>query len=1246
MPRKLRIFISSPGDVGQERVIAARLLERLQGEFANAIELEPILWEHEPLRASAHFQEQIVPPSQTDIVICILWSRLGTRLPEQFHREDGSLYSSGTEWEFEDALKSFRERGIPDLMVYRKTAEPQASMSDEEVLLQRLQQKKALDAFIDHWFGNPTDSFRFAFHTFDSPDKFETLLETHLRKLIQERLPERQAEMAEGPVVTQWLKGSPFRGLFAFDVEHAPVFFGRTRAISGIKEALIRQAENGCAFVLVFGMSGCGKSSLVRAGALPTLIQPGVIEGIGLWRWCIFRPSDAPDDPLLGLSYALLKCALPEMSDLGLDAYDLASLFRQAPDRAIRLISQGLKRAGEETAKEENLYKTPVSRLAIVVDQMEEMFTLSNVDDAQREGFVAALSALARCGDAWIMATMRSDFFPRCREIPELVALKEGAGQYDTLPPNFTEIGQMIRYPARAAGLRFEVDPETGVRLDERLHEAAARDPEALPLLSFTLDELFKRRSESGVLTFDAYEKLGGLEGALAQRAEEVFASLDPAVQASLPSALSDLVAISGSSEIVTSRRAPLSSVAGTPEAKKLVDAFIDARLLVADRADDGQSVVRVAHEALLSRWPRIQEWAEENLAFLHQRERVAVSARRWMEEKKSPDFHLSAGKPLADAWELLQRRRSDLDPLVIEYVEASQRSATRKRRQRLAWIAGALGSFIGVTLVFGLFSYGQWRRTEKEKRLALTAVQRLTYDIPKRLIDLPGSRSALRTIFTENLGLLDQLSDARAKPEKRANFVYMGDMWMMLGDTAQAMGAYQSGLSLARSLAANPSDSAARWDLAVTLAKVGDVYLERTEAKKALDLYRESVRILESLPGRANARLQRDRSAGYQKIGDALLAQNDLPGALAAYQKDFGIAEALSKAEPKDRSATQDLIDSQTKIGDARLAGGDAPGALSAYARCLSLLRGLDRTGANVAIGRELAANYCRIGDVYLSMKDADRAKRSYLDGMRIARKQAKDKTNARAQRDLWVCYSKMGDLYQAQGDAARALDAYQTGLSIARDLASDKSDGGAQSDLRLNYEKIRDLDFQLGREREAYLAHEQSLEAGLNLLPGADPDSLREKADLRREIGLTRMERKDYADALTAYRSALETMQKLAETDGDSQTTRDLATAYDNVAYAELLNRRPQEALAVASEGASVDPDQARLKATLAHCYLLNGEYEQARKLYMENRTRKIDERQTFANAALEDFKTFRSVGIRSPEMDRIEKLLSGSL
>ena len=280
--QNIKIFISSPGDVGQERLIATRVVERLQGEFAAYADLQPILWEHEPLRATAHFQEQILPPSQTDIVVCILWSRLGTRLPgDKFAREDGTEYASGTEWEFEDAVQSFLQRGTPDLMVYRKTSEAVTSLADEDALLARLQQKKALDGFIERWFGSAESTFRAAFHTFAAPDQFEELIESHLRHLIRERLPQHLLDGGDKTPIL-WHKGSPFRGLEAFDVEHAPVFFGRTRAIGETKDALVSRAANGCAFLLVFGMSGSGKSSLVRAGLLPTLTQPGVVEGIGL----------------------------------------------------------------------------------------------------------------------------------------------------------------------------------------------------------------------------------------------------------------------------------------------------------------------------------------------------------------------------------------------------------------------------------------------------------------------------------------------------------------------------------------------------------------------------------------------------------------------------------------------------------------------------------------------------------------------------------------------------------------------------------------------------------------------------------------------------------------------------------------------------------------------------------------------------------------------------------------------------
>ena len=98
-------------------------------------------------RCDLNVQVQLVKPSETDVVISILWSRLGTRLPAQFTRADGSRYESGTEYEFEEAMEGFRRNGKPDLLVYRRTAPPSVRLDDERDLMERLAQKKKLDEF-------------------------------------------------------------------------------------------------------------------------------------------------------------------------------------------------------------------------------------------------------------------------------------------------------------------------------------------------------------------------------------------------------------------------------------------------------------------------------------------------------------------------------------------------------------------------------------------------------------------------------------------------------------------------------------------------------------------------------------------------------------------------------------------------------------------------------------------------------------------------------------------------------------------------------------------------------------------------------------------------------------------------------------------------------------------------------------------------------------------------------------------
>ena len=1194
--RTLRVFLSSPGDVGQERLLATRVMERLNGEFAGCIRLEPILWEHEPLRATGHFQEQIIPPSQTDIVICILWSRLGTRLPEQFHREDGSFFSSGTEWEFEDAARAFRERGAPDLMVYRKTSEAFSPMSNEQALLDRLAQKKALEAFIDRWFGNPQASFKAAFHGFSSPDQFEEMLENHLRRLVEERLPKHLAG-GESAAPISWHRGSPFRGLAVFDVEHAPVFFGRTHAIGEIRDALVRRATENCAFLLVFGRSGSGKSSLVRAGVLPTVTQPGVIERIGLWRWSIFRAADCvassvassddnrvldngDNDLIFGLASCLLdKNALPELRKDGLDERELAALLRQAPERAIAPIRAALKRAADDTAKREGLDSPPDARLFLALDQLEELWTLRDISENARRSFIEAVAALARSGAVWIVATMRSDFYARCAEIPTLATLKEGAGSYDLMAPTFAEVGQMIRNPSRAAGLRFESDAKTGERLDERLHEAAWRDPEALPLLEFTLDELWQRRTPDNILTFAAYDELGGPEGALASRAEEVFGQLGEDAQNALSSVLRALVTVSsaasstgnGDAASVTGQRVPIETLCDNESRRALVEAFVAARLLVTDRADDGRAVVGVAHEALLRKWPRVQSWLEEDRDFLRVRDRVTQSAARWTNESENPDLLLPSGKPLAEAEDILQKRRHDLDPKLVEYVETSRRKHNRSRRARTVAISGIAAGFFLVVAGFGAFSYRQWRnaeaqkeRAEQQKTLALQAIKTWTNEIPDQLEDVPGSLPVLKTIQSTNNQIVDRIlrlnpDTPDAQREKALNFERSGSTAILLGNYQQAQQQYQKSFAIFQRLAQQRPGSQAQNDLAASLEKMGDLLVKTNDAAQALQSYQKSLKIgLDLARNRSDVEMQRGLSVSFEKIGDAQLLANNAAQAQDAYQKSLAIRQTLA-ANANDKSSTRsqrDLAVIYERIGVLQLSNAKIADAETALVKSLDLRIALFHRNATPEAKRDLAVGWKNLGDLRLKQNKADDALR--CDAKALAILSDLSPFSSQARRDLAEIHNIMADAYVAQNDYERAIASYQQCVSVVAEL-------------------IRNA---------------------------ANP---RDRA------------------SDTLY----------------------LARVYGALSWAQLLAKRPQDAVVSASRGLQTDATQTWIKVDLAHSFLLSGQNDKAEVLYLENRRVKISDDKTFAQVALDDFKTFHDKGLLSPtqekETQRIAQLMA---
>jgi tetratricopeptide (TPR) repeat protein len=847
--RKLTFFISSPGDVYEERTLAQRVMDRLQSEFAGRAVLEPVFWEHEPLLATDTFQTQISKPSDSDVMIAILWSRLGTRLPKDFTREDGSRYESGTEFEFEDAVRGFRDSGKPQLLVYRKMAKASVQLDDEDALMERIDQKKKLDSFINRWFHDTEEgTLKAAFHPFESASEFELVLERHLRKIIQRALPE-SAE-ADFTSTAVWKQGSPYRGLQTFDFEHAPIFFGRTKAIGDVLDALRRQASEGRAFVLVIGMSGGGKSSLARAGVMPMLTQPGVIEGVGMWRRATYRPSDVRGDLFLGLATALLRdhgLRLPDMTP-----EELGEVLRQSPTAALALIKTSLAQDATELAQQGQGGKNPTARLALLVDQMEEIFTQDWVTDKDRERFIECLDKLARSGRVWVVSTFRSDLYPRCTKLPKLVELKEGSGQYDLMPPTATEIGQMVRLPTRAAGLRFEEDPSSNERLDDMLRDAAAARPELLPLLQFTLQELYERRRDDGTLTLEAYHELGGVEGSLAKRAEAVFEQLPEDVRAALPKVLEKLVHVrSGAQEAIGRRRAHLDDF-DEEHQKQLVDAFIEARLFVTE-LDEDVAAVMVTHEALLWHWPRVQEWVEQNRENLRVHSRVSAASERWIRENRNADLLLPTGKPLEEGKSLLEIEAT-LNTYERAFIDAS--IAAERKRQNIKRAVVAMLAVLAITAsLAAVFATQQRKRADAERARAEVEAQtaKRTSDFLVGLFEVSdpsearGNEITAREILEAGAGRIDrELSD---EPETQAKLMEtIGKVYTSLGLLDQAVPLLERSVAQRRSLADPAQD-----EIASSLDNLGYVLALKSELEPAETAYVEALEARRAIYGESH---------------------------------------------------------------------------------------------------------------------------------------------------------------------------------------------------------------------------------------------------------------------------------------------------------------------------------------------------------------------------------------------------------
>jgi WD40 repeat protein len=448
---------------------------------------------------------------------------------------------------------------------------------------------------------------------------------------------------------------SPYRGLAAFQAEDAEWFFGREQLVA---ELTMRLAET--PFLAVVGPSGSGKSSVLRAGLLPA-VWSGTLSGASTWTTILLAPGARPLEELA------IRVALAA----GVASGSVLEDLRADPRRLRLAVRQALAEA------------PPESRLLLLVDQFEEVFTLCQ-DEGERRQFIRALHGLAGDADgrAAVVLGIRADFYARCADHPELAAAIQD-NQALVGPMTQSELRRSIEDPAARAGLRLEPG------LVETVLGELGDEPGPLPLLSHALFATWQRRTD-GTLTVAGYRAAGGVRQAIAQSAEALFGALGPDEQRLARSIFLRLTSLGEGTEDTRRRvaRAELVTGSDAEPAARLLDRLAEARLVTL-----GEDSVEVAHEALIREWPRLRQWLREDREGLRLHRRLTEAATEWDATGRDPDALYRSAR-LAAALDWARQHQEDLNQREREFLDASaahHERQLRRARRTTAVLAGLL---------------------------------------------------------------------------------------------------------------------------------------------------------------------------------------------------------------------------------------------------------------------------------------------------------------------------------------------------------------------------------------------------------------------------------------------------------------------------------------------------------------------------------------------------------------------------
>jgi WD40 repeat protein len=504
----------------------------------------------------------------------------------------------------------------------------------------------------------------------------------------------------------------PYKGLRFFAEADAQYFYGREALTKQLIE-VVRTSN----FLAVLGVSGSGKSSVVRAGLLHQLRLGQHLGESRHWHICKpFTPAQNEGKPLDNLAQVLV-------------ADDLSTAARlKELDGVEYLLQQGA------TGLKRFIDDIEAPRVLLVIDQFEELFT--RCEASEREQFLACIldclpAPNASVGKLGVVVTLRADFLGKCAE-QDYSGLNEylDAHRVTVTPMTEAELSDAILLPAEAVGL--EVEPELVTAMLQEVEGLVS-----LPLLEYSLTVLWEQR-QLNRLTLADYTRCGGVKGTLQQSADMAYAALSGAEQAvaqwiflgltQLGEGTEDTRKLAFKSELVTGQYSEA-------EVDSVLDKLVTARLVVVDSLDSRGdksvlvTVVDVAHEALIRHWGRLRGWLSASRQDLSDKREIERAARDWDGRERSKDYLLQGGK-LAGAEEYVKSRGAvmPLTGLALAFVGKS----VRYRQVKLFSLVGVVMAVILVLAGIAFYANEQ-RIVADEQRVEAEEQRKLAEEESQR---------------------------------------------------------------------------------------------------------------------------------------------------------------------------------------------------------------------------------------------------------------------------------------------------------------------------------------------------------------------------------------------------------------------------------------------------------------------------------------------------------------------------------